>query len=414
MLSALLVKQRRDGNVATAETAQESPPQEDNITESGDHPWRRAAFAAMVAWVGAHIAYLAVNVFAWRVGRMPAPHLRDMFTAWYNWDTGNFVQIANSGYDSTPLDPAFFPLYPILIRFTDFVLPGSAFSAAFVVSSITCFGALMVVHRLTAFEFGRDTAGRTVYYFIAFPTAFFLSAAYNTSLFILLTIGALYCMRRGSWWTAGFVAGLASATRSSGIWLALPFIYEYLRQRDFQIRRICPNILAVGLVFTGISAFAGYCWYLLGDPLAFVHAQSHWGRTFHWPWESLEKVTNAILAVPKLHEYALTNGLDLLAFVMVFALLLLTLVGPWKFRRDQAYLVIYGFTVALFPLFVATAYGDPRPIVSMSRFVLEAIPAFMVLGAIGANRTFERIYLLPAVATQAILLAIFMHYDWVA
>jgi len=368
-----------------------------------------------VVWVGSHVGYLSVNLLAWRVGRLPDPGgLRYLLTVWYRWDTGHYVRIADFGYGVNELDRAFFPLYPILIKGANYILPGTGNFAALVVSNVACLGALMMIHRLTELEFDGAVAERTLYFLIAFPTAFFLSAAYNTSLFVLLAVGCLYLIRKGRWWTAAVLGALATATRSSGVLLVLPFLYEYLRQRDFQIRRVRLDILAAGGIFGGIAAFSAYCWRAFGNPLAYVDAQHFWGRTFHWPWESIYKTVESIVVNPKLSQYQLTNLQDLLAVVLIFTLLTLAVVGPWKFRRDQLYLVIFGFAVALFPLFNGTAFGDARPIVSTSRHLLEAVPAFMVLAMIGANRHIERVYVLAATMAQAVLLAIFFHYDWVA
>lgn len=375
-------------------------------------PWRRAAFAALVVWVGSHLGYLAVNAFAWRVGRMPSPAAHDLLLAWYRWDTGHYVRIADHGYGVEEIDVAFFPLYPLLIKAATFVLPGSTQFAALVVANVACFGALMMIYRLAEDEFGRSVAERTVYFLIAFPTAFFMSAAYNTSLFLLLAVGSLYCMRRGNWWLAGLLGAFASATRSSGLLLVLPFLYEYLRQRGFQLRKIRLDILAGGTMFAGVAAFAAYCWIALGDPLAFSHIQARWGRTFHWPWESLYNAAVATFQAPSETEYFLTNVLDLAAVLGVLGLLVLCVIGPWKFRSDQRYLVVFGVAIVVFPLFAATT-NDPRPIVSSVRYAMEVFPAFIVLAMIGANRHFERIYVLSAVALQAMCLAVFMHYDWI-
>ena len=409
-----LLQQRKATDDAAASTTAREATAEPAGDDRPDRPWLRAAKLAAIVWIGSHLGYLAVNLMAWRVGRMPEPGLRQLLSAWYKWDTGHYVRIAEKAYSASELDPAFFPFYPILIKVFGFVIPGGTQFDALVVANVACFGLLMMLHRLTTLEFGNNVAERTLYFLVAFPTAFFLSAAYNTSIFMLLSISVLYHLRKGSWWTAGLLGVLATATRSSGVLLVLPFAYEYMRQRDFQIRRIRPSILAGGVMFAGIAAFSAYCWYALGDPIAYSTAQVHWGRSFHWPWESLWRTAANIWKGPKLDQFTLTNELDLAAVLFILGLLTLALVGPWKFRRDQAYLIIFGFATAIFPLLFSSGPANTLPIVSMSRHVVEAFPAFMVLAAIGAHRSVERIYILAALPLQAVLLAIFMHYDWVA
>lgn len=99
------------------------------------------------------------------------------------WDTGHYLSIAESGYQTGPASPAFFPLYPVLIRATDAVLPGGALIAALLVANAAVFGALAVLYRLTHHEFGTRVAPRTTWYLAAFPTGFFLFIGYNESLF---------------------------------------------------------------------------------------------------------------------------------------------------------------------------------------------------------------------------------------
>jgi hypothetical protein len=282
--------------------------------------------------------------------------------------------------------------------------------AGLAVSNLACFAALMVLYRLTALELGAATAERTVWYLVAFPTAFFLSAAYNASLFVLLVAGCLYAMRRGHWWVAGALGGLASATRAGGVLLVFAFAIEYVRQNGFSPRRLFPHGLAVALIPSGVAAFSLYCWRALGDPLAFSHAQEKWYRTYEWPWISLWRTVQEARKPQLLAEYSVVNFIDLAAALAFLALIVLCFVGPWRLRRDQWYLLGYAIPALLLPLVVPAT--DERPLISMARHVLDVIPAFMVLGRIGANRWFDRIYPMPAIAFQAILLAIFLHYDW--
>jgi hypothetical protein len=46
---------------------------------------------------------------------------------------------------------------------------------------------------------------------------------------------------------------------------------------------------------------------------------------------------------------------------------------------------------------------------STGRFVLEILPIFMVLAKIGANRRLEPLYVMPAIAMQAIWMALLLN-----
>jgi len=377
--------------------------------------WRRAALCAISTWAAAATAYLVVTALSWFIRDETGPPLSRMLLAWDRWDTGHYLRIADVGYTADrPDSPAFFPLYPMLIRAFDVVLPGGGITAGLVVSNLACVGALAVLYRFVAYEFGDRHAGRTLLYLVAWPAAFYLSAVYNTSLFLLLTIGALYCMRRGLWWAAGGLGALASATRTSGALLAVAFAVEYARQRgwswrwsSWRWRDLRGDALAVLLVPGGLMAYVVYCWLALGDPLAFSHAQRQWGRTVAPPWSGLAEAAGAAFGRPLLQPLALHNLVDLVTYVVIITLLVLCVWGPWRLPRDQLYLVAYA------GLSLAVALTGPVaglfPLQGVPRYALELVPVFFLLGRLGANRNVERLYLLPAIATQAMFLLTFLN-----
>jgi Gpi18-like mannosyltransferase len=355
---------------------------------------------------------LIVNVMNWRVGRLAPLQPWEFLRVWQHWDAARYISIADHGYrPEVESDVAFFPLYPMLVRAANFVLPQGTLTAALVVANVFAFLALLMLHRLTNHELGEEVADRTVFYLVAFPLAFFLVAPYNHSLFVFLAVASLYAMRRGNWWIAGALGGLATGTRSAGIVLVLVFAYEYLRQHGCGWKR--PQALAILLVPTGLIAFCLFTWRYFGDPLAFSHVQQIWHKQTDWPWMSIWYTMQEMLKYPTvLDQHVIINAVDLAAVLGVLLLLVLGLVGPWKLRPDQRYILLYGFGIILIPLLVPARPFD-TPMVSVARYVLDAAPLFMMLGIFGRSKAFDRLYLLPAIAMQALLLAIFMHDEWV-
>jgi Gpi18-like mannosyltransferase len=376
-----------------------------------DRPWRHAAVAALVVWAASHLAYLIINLLHRRAMAKPAPGLGTLIGDWQKWDAGHYLRIAEFGYqDQFELDRAFFPFYPLLIKAADVVLPQGLLTAALVVSNLAAYGALLMLHRLTTHELGTTTADRTIYYLVAFPPAFFLVAPYNHSLFLLFATSSLYAMRTGRWWLAGSLAALASGTRSVGVLLTLPFAYEYLRQRSFQPRRVRLDALALLLVPGGLVTYAVYCQVAFGNLTAFSQAQRFWHRSLDWPWNSLWRTIREPFKWGFLEEFWIINLIDFAAAIMFLVLLALCVVGPWKLRSDQIYLFLFGVAVVMAPLVYPAS--DNRPLISMARHVIDVIPAFMLLGRIGENRVFNRLYPMPAIAFQTMLLMVFMNYDW--
>jgi hypothetical protein len=361
--------------------------------------------AAAAVWVVAQVAHLVIAELATlHSGGLPG----GLVHSWYQWDTVWFTRIASHGYQTMPdRSPAFFPLYPLLMAGL-----GGGLVAGLVVANVAFLAALVLLHRLVATEVDEAAAERALWYLVAFPTGFFLTAAYNTGLFLALTLGCVYALRRQRWWLAGLLAALAGATRSSGLLLAIPMLYEYLRVHG---RRIRPDLLAVALVPVGLLGYVAYTWRVLGDPLAFVHAQSHWYRRLDWPWSALVRQIAMIARHKLFGDTGLHNLMDLAAVLLAAALITLAFVGPWRLRRDQWAIPVYGAAlVLLMLLFPNTSSTTPYPLQSSARFFLEVFPAFLIMARIGARPRVDRAYLVIAVGAQAILLDFFLHGGWVA
>lgn len=379
----------------------------------GRADWLTSARYALSTWAAAATAYLLVNALYWMIIDKSGPSVGRMLAVWNRWDTGHYLRIAEIGYTTArPDSAAFFPLYPLLLRAADPLLPGGLLTAALVVSNLACLGALTVLHRLATVELGEPTAARVLLYLMAFPAAFFLCAGYTSSLFLLLSAGALYAMRRGRWWLAGAVGAAATATRLGGVLLVIAFVIEYARQHGWPPRRWRPDALAVVIVPAGLAAFALYCWRRLGDPLAFSHAQTLWGRHLSAPWQGLGKAIGAVVTRPVLQPMALHNAIDVVTLVGVGTLLVLCVVGPYRLRRDQLYLVAYA--AAGLVLLLIGPVGGLFPMQGAPRYALELIPIFFVLARMGANQHVDRLYLMPAIAVQVMFLLTFFNGVWIS
>jgi hypothetical protein len=385
-----------------------APPRSDGPTPT-ERPWRRAWRNALATWGVAYAGYLMINAVFWTATGRAAPPLVEFFNVWNRWDTGHYLEIATNGYNPGTENPAFFPLYPILIRATDPLLPGHKLAAALFVASVAAVAALAVLHRLVEDLFDTPTAQRSTLYLMASPFAFYLVAAYNESLFVALATASLYCMRRGQWWLAGAFAGLASATRYFGVVLALAFAVEYLRQREWRARRIRLDALAVLLVPSGLIGFMIYSARAFGDPVRFATLQEGvWGHTLSPPWTGIQATLRTIQELladsgTPLQAGVVLNVIDLMTVLIVVWLLVLAVVGPWRLGAQSWYLVAFGaagFAAAT----MSPMLTHLPPLHGLPRYALEVVAVFIVLARIGAQRGAERAYLFPAIGLQATLL----------
>jgi len=332
------------------------------------------------------VAVLLLNPY----GSPPSP-LHVMLGFWDHWDTQHFITIATAGY-AKPLDSAFFPLYPLLIHIVTFILRSPLVSALFV-ANIAGFAVLLLLYRLVADEFGEERAERSVLYLAIFPTAFFLAAGYSESLFLLCTLASFYWMRRGHWWLAGLAALFAGLTRATGVALFVPLCYEYLRQRDFQWRRIRFDALACTGAGLGILIYSVYCYLRFHDFLAFSHAEAAgWGRQWTLPWQPLLLAAHNILSLDILNFFSIQNVVMLSVMLGVLAVLVLSFVGPWKFASKDLTYPLYAVAIYLFCTSATVTIPSSSPLDSADRYMLAAFPVFIVLAAMGKNRHFHFFY----------------------
>lgn len=202
------------------------------------------------------------------------------------WDSLWYTDIASMGYYKEQA-AAFFPLYPWTMDWITTITGLSYRVSGLIVSNIAFFIALFFLIRLVQRDFSETIAIRTGFLIAFFPTAFYFSAVYTESLFLMWTVLSFYMGRSKRFWWAGIFGGVASLTRNTGILLVLPLLYEYMQTKQWNWRAIRADIASIALVPAGLLVYMVHLWLVLGDPLAFVHAQKYWSRRMMMPWQTL-------------------------------------------------------------------------------------------------------------------------------
>jgi hypothetical protein len=338
-----------------------------------------------------------------------------LFAPLARFDTVSYLGIAQGGYDSVgPQGPAFFPLYPLLTYLLSGLAasPGAALLAATALSLAAFLGALYLLHRLVALDLGPELARPTLLLLAFFPTALFFSAPYTESLFLLVSVGAVYAARTGHWAWAGVLAGAASATRVPGIALFLPLTIMYLwgpresaagaatgwRPR-FPLRR---DAAWLALAPLGLVAFSVHLDSAVGDALAWLHAQDDVsGRDLTFPlvtaWDAVRTAGAGVKAIAEGSRTTFPAGENLVNLgVLVFAIV--ALVGV--FRRLHVAYGLYS-VAALLPAFLTPFEGEP--LLSLPRFLAVLFPVFMWL----ALACEERGWTDRVLVASAVLLGLF-------
>ena len=345
---------------------------------------------------------------------------------WAHFDGENYMSVAESGYQQiyTSTSPAFFPLYPLLMRslaelFGGPISHGALAVWGILISLVTLFFALWFVYRITEEGWGERAAKGAVLTLAFFPSAFFFNAVYTESLFLMLSAGTVWAVRvRGNLLLACLLAGLAMATRNVGVFLLIPLVYEWWRERHAYGWRVVYLALAP----SGLLAYAAWLWWRFGDPLLFLNEQAKWERELSGPLGALQTAFGLAagslrtLFNPAAYElygfeglfyvFSGTNPLYNLLFLL-FAYAVLSLGVRWL----PAGLTLYGFALVLAPVFFASS---SNPLMSMPRFVLVAFPVFVTLGILLKSRRLLVGWVVTSAVISLALCTLFMNWHFVA
>ena len=353
-------------------------------------PFRRLTLrsSVLVSLIGTRLPILLLGAIAVTiVGTIPAPTAEALWRVSANelvnlqarWDTDFYHQIATVGYRWDPSvflhqNVVFFPLYPLLMRWGGALLGGHPLLAGTVISLAAFAGAIALLYRMAVLELGEEKAWPVILLVSTYPFALFYSVVYTESLFLFLTVGAFYAMRRRYLLLAALAGLAAGLTRPNGFWLAVPLLWLATRGaegRGGRGGRDVPAILAALAPLAGVAIFSAYLSVRFGDALAWMHGQAAWGMPLLGRGPAPDPVRTAEDLRLKASEVIVYAG-DIAAFFLAATSILPVArrvgaaYGLWIainiFPPVAAHLFISlgRFTSVLFPLFFWLALVVPR------------------------------------------------------
>ena len=321
------------------------------------------------------------------------------------WDSIHYLTIAGHGYRRAS-DTVFFPLYPLLVRGLGFVT-GSDVVAAVGLSALSFAAALVLLHRLVDLELGRRAADATVLLLAFAPVSFFFTAVYTESLFLALSVGSVYCVRRGRLGRAATLAALAAVTRVPGVLLVIPLALEWIRER----RRIDRSAAWLGLPPLALLGYLLYSAARGFGPLApfLQQTSADHGHRMGGPLATIltalqtaaSGLGTVVLHGGAVYSSGLGGGLSYAAKSVALLLVLIAALVALRavFRRLP---VGYGaYAAAALLVSIWSPVGE-QPLLSLDRYTLTIFPLWMVAGAWLSKRRLTW----PAVLACAPLLAL--------
>jgi hypothetical protein len=315
---------------------------------------------------------LAMHALGWPRAPYGRGVQRDVFGALASWDGVWYRAVAVHGYLLIPgrqSDPAFFPLYPILLRGVH------ALGLSFIASGVLLSNAAFLAAVVGLYELGRailpgDVAWRGALVAAAFPTGYVFSMVYPESVVLAAIVFALLLAVRERWLASAALGTAAALGRPGAILFVLPLLAIVAGRWRFMSGEQRPRAVAAVLApIVALGTFPLYLAWSLGNVNAWSDAQDAWGRSF------------AVTGVARSFEHlpALVSGNGWLVRDVVFALVYVALlVVAWRLGLGWGWIAA-GALAVLLPL----ASGS---FLSVGRFGLLAIPVYWGLGALTRQR----------------------------
>lgn len=372
--------------------------------------------------VRSDIVYSLVVVAIWRliiqVYAVFSLHRFDFFSrtvdqphywlsVWLNYDGNHYTAIAQYGYQVAQY--AFFPFYPVILRlislpillFTDNQRLALA-AAGLAINYLALSGAIYFMLQIAKLKFNIAAGRRAAMLLLFFPSAIYLAAIYNESLFLLLSVAAFFFAFTKNWWLASLMAGLASLTRLVGVWVILAISLEWLIAYRGQWRAHWRQALPLLLMPLLASLYPLYQWWQVGNPLQFIDSQKAWDRSIN------SSVINTVMqqmvkGLDFRHFSAATiaPAYDALAVVIgLLAALILAYKKYWVFG-------LYTLLLVLTPL----ASGQT---VGAIRYIVVIFPMFLLAGWLTRHHTSYSFILALSVIFMALLSLHYLHGWWFA
>ncbi len=303
--------------------------------------------------------------------------IRPMLDVLTSWDGLWYMDIVRRGYPTTvPPDvtyhveearAAFFPLFPLLGRSFDRIVPGGDSFAVLTMNAILGLIAVVLIGVLAQRVYDEKVGRSAATLAALFPGSFVLSFAYSEALMLVLAAACMLMLLQHEWVAAGVFAAMATATRPNGLALivacAVAAAFAIRDERDWS------SLAAVLLAPVGFVTFQIWLGQHTGETGVWFRVQREaWGEGASFGWTAVRNTGEAI-------TQPLTSPTDTITAVSVAATIVL-LVLAWRAKLPW-FLTAYSWAIVALMLTPATVTARPR-------FLFAAFPLL-----IGAARWYE-------------------------
>ena len=285
-------------------------------------------------------------------------------------DATRYVDIAQHGYVTTgenAINLVFFLFYSLLMRWLGW-LTFSLPLAGVIISHVCYCIASVLLYELILLDADKRCAWDGVLLLALYPFSMFSLGVFSEGLFLALSIGSLYAIRRHDFLCAGVIGFLAALTRSQGMLLFFPAVYEWV------VLRFGPNKekirwkdMFIVLIPAGFGVYLAINASLYGNCFQFLRfeAGEPWYQTTEWIGRNITLQYNLSQTYPGL-AWIIYHPQIVLYFLGLGAL------GYGIYKKERMSYLLFG------GVYLGFTYLSGW-MISGGRYMLCCIPIYIIL-----------------------------------
>jgi hypothetical protein len=288
------------------------------------------------------------------------------------WDGTRYFEIMQNGY--TYPDYAFFPGYPLVLKFFSFILPGQ------VLVRINVFFMIVLIYLIHKFMFilGIEEKHRlkTLVLFLCYPFSIFLLFGYAETLYLIFSIGFLIYISKNNFFGASIMSFILGFFKISVVCIPLIFLYKMYNDKFLitsfskdSIYRWFKYFIYSGLSIGGVLLYFGYLEIYKESFMQFFIAQGEWGRMDYFKLFDSSYLFN-------FNEFYINFIFEIIVLFFLFYIF----IKFYSKIKPEFYLF------SLFHLLIPLSTGTT---ISITRFSLYAFPILlMTFSSIAENKRY--------------------------
>lgn len=359
--------------------------------------WRVALF------ILGYFAYFMFN----KNGNAHFQDLHIFWKTWVVWDADWYQAIVTNGYWGG--SRAFFPLFIILGQGLQLIFPFVAtpillfsLSNVIFITAIYYFQILLEKYQLSH---DQDKDNNYLLVLLIYPFSFFFSIGYTESLFLLLLVLTLIYAKDKKYLGAAIFAGLASATRTVGIFLSVALLVQFIKDyRDKKVKfwQIMYLLISpLGLIFYMLFLKLKF-----GNYWGFLVDSQNWGRQLSF-YDSMISFKDQLVRLSSTNPFN-PDGSFIRPLIENSSIIIALVSIIWFFTKFKRWdVTVFSALALLLPIMTGT-------LVSINRLVLVILPIYFMVGYLIKNPKYRLVILLTMTFLQALFTILYINGFWVA